>query len=72
MGPVSILGNISSRAFVQTGDNVVIGGFIVQGTKRRGSLFVRLVLSSRSMAFPIALANPTLELHDAHRSVDCF
>ena len=28
----SILGNISTRAFVQTGDNVMIGGFIVQGT----------------------------------------
>ena len=27
----SILGNISTRAFVQTGDNVMIGGFIVQG-----------------------------------------
>src|SRR5207248_2446416 len=33
VGPVSILGNISTRAFVQTGDNVVIGGFIVQGTE---------------------------------------
>jgi len=28
----SILGNISTRSFVQTGDNVMIGGFIVQGT----------------------------------------
>jgi hypothetical protein len=27
----SILGNISSRSFVQTADNVMIGGFIVQG-----------------------------------------
>ena len=25
------LGNISTRAFVQTGDNVMIGGFIIQG-----------------------------------------
>ena len=29
----SILGNISTRSFVQTGDNVMIGGFIVQGTE---------------------------------------
>ena len=28
----SILGNISTRAFVQTGDNVMIGGFIVAGS----------------------------------------
>ena len=27
------LSNISNRAFVQTGDNVMIGGFIVQGTE---------------------------------------
>ena len=31
--PTSTLGNVSTRAFVQTGDNVVIGGFIVQGTE---------------------------------------
>ena len=30
----SILGNISTRSFVQTGDNVMIGGFIVQGTTK--------------------------------------
>jgi hypothetical protein len=29
--PPVTLGNISTRAFVQTGDNVMIGGFIVQG-----------------------------------------
>ena len=27
------LSNISTRSFVQTGDNVVIGGFIVQGVQ---------------------------------------
>src|SRR5206468_7391647 len=32
-GSNSILGNISTRSFVQTGDNVMIGGFIVQGTQ---------------------------------------
>ena len=36
VGPLSTLGNISTRAFVQTGDNVMIGGFIVQGTNQRG------------------------------------
>ena len=29
----SILGNISTRSFVQTGDDVMIGGFIVAGTE---------------------------------------
>ena len=32
-GVATILANISTRAFVQTGDNVMIGGFIVQGTQ---------------------------------------
>ena len=32
----STLSNISTRAFVQTGDNVVIGGFIVE---ERGQIF---------------------------------
>ena len=31
----SLLGNISTRAFVQTGDNVMIGGFIVQGSQMK-------------------------------------
>ena len=35
IGPVSTLGNISTRAFVQTGDNVMIGGFIVRGPNQR-------------------------------------
>ena len=31
----SWLSNISTRALVQTGDNVMIGGFIVQGTQSK-------------------------------------
>ena len=31
----SFLGNISTRSFVQTGDNVMIGGFIVQGAQTK-------------------------------------
>ena len=34
--PPRSLGNISTRGFVQTGDNVMIGGFIVQGPNQRG------------------------------------
>ena len=37
----SILGNISTRSFVQTGDNVMIGGFIVQGTATKESDYAR-------------------------------
>jgi N-acetylneuraminic acid mutarotase len=40
-GPPARLGNISTRAFVQTGDNVEIGGFIVQGTEPKEGNYSR-------------------------------
>ena len=62
----SNLGNISSRSFVQTGDNVMIGGFIVDGiTQKR--VIIRAIgpeLSAPPFNVPDTLANPTLELHD--------
>src|SRR4030095_10043311 len=33
----SILENISTRGYVQTGDNVMIGGFIIPGTRPKGA-----------------------------------
>jgi N-acetylneuraminic acid mutarotase len=62
----SILGNVSTRAFVQTGNNVMIGGFIVQGTGQK-RVIVRAIgpeLSAPPFNIPNALANPTLELHN--------
>jgi hypothetical protein len=61
---ISLLGNISTRGFVQTGDNIMIGGFIVQGagTKR---VIIRAIgpeLTQHGITNP--LANPTLELHN--------
>ncbi|MGI8891460.1 MAG: hypothetical protein ACR2G0_11840, partial [Chthoniobacterales bacterium] len=56
--------NISSRGLVQTGDNVMIGGFIIGGTDTRHVL-VRAIgpsLSTSGVANP--LLDPTLELHD--------
>jgi hypothetical protein len=63
----SILGNISTRSFVQTGDNVMIGGFIVQGTQSK-RVIVRAIgpeLGTPPYNIPSALANPTLELHSS-------
>jgi hypothetical protein len=67
-GPASQLGNISTRAFVQTGDNVMIGGFIVQGTQPK-RVIIRAIgpeLSAPPYSVPGALADPTLELHDGN------
>jgi len=66
-GTNSILGNTSTRSFVQTGDNVMIGGFIVQGTDSK-RVIIRAIgpeLSAPPFNIPNALANPTLELHDS-------
>ena len=62
----SILSNISTRTFVQTGDNVMIGGFIVQGTEPK-RVIMRAIGPELAHPYniPNALANPTLELHDA-------
>ncbi len=65
-GTNSILGNISTRAFVQTGDNVMIGGFIVQATTPK-RVIIRAIgpeLIPPPYNIPNALADPTLELHD--------
>jgi len=60
----SRLGNISTRAFVQTGDNVVIGGFIVQGTEPKRVIIRAIGPELTQYGVPNVLANPTLELHD--------
>ena len=59
------LGNISTRAFVQTDDNVMIGGFIVQGTESKRVIIRAIGPELTQYGVPEALANPTLELHNA-------
>ena len=61
----SILGNISTRSFVQTGDNVMIGGFIVQGTAPKRVIVRALGPELTQYGVPNVLNNPTLELHGA-------
>ena len=60
----SILSNISTRSFVQTDDNVMIGGFIVQGTQPKRVIVRAIGPELTQYGVPNALANPTLELHD--------
>jgi pSer/pThr/pTyr-binding forkhead associated (FHA) protein len=57
-----VLGNISSRLRVETGDNVLIGGFIITGTQDK-KVVVRAL--GPSLSLPDKLANPTLELRDS-------
>jgi uncharacterized repeat protein (TIGR01451 family) len=63
--PPSPLGNISSRARVLTGNNVLIGGFIIQGTTPKTVLLRARGPSMGGAPFNIAgtLANPTMQLY---------
>ncbi|MBA3963082.1 MAG: SGNH/GDSL hydrolase family protein [Chthoniobacterales bacterium] len=64
--PVSTLTNTSTRGFVQTDDNVLIGGFIV-GDGGSDTFVVRAIgpsLADASITNP--LADPTLDLYDAN------
>src|SRR4029450_7462468 len=60
----SILGNISTRSFVRTGDDVMIGGFIVQGTQPKNVIIRAIGPELSQYGVPNPLANPTLELHN--------
>jgi uncharacterized protein YggT (Ycf19 family) len=62
--PASILANISTRSFVQTADNVMIGGFIVQGSQPKRVIIRAIGPELTQFGVPGVLANPTLELHD--------
>ena len=59
----SELANISTRGFVDTGDNVMIGGLIVGGGSGGAA---RVIVRALGPSVPVtgALGNPTLELHD--------
>ena len=59
----SKLANISTRGFVQTGDDVLIGGLIVLGQEPL-RVIVRAI--GPSLSVPGKLADPTLELHDGN------
>ena len=58
----TVLGNVAARLRVETGDNVLIGGFIVTGTQDK-TVIVRAIGSSLNL--PGKLVNPTLELRDS-------
>ena len=55
------LANISTRLRVETGDNVLIGGFIITGTQPK-KVIIRAI--GPSLPFAGRLENPTLELRD--------
>jgi sugar lactone lactonase YvrE len=61
----SKLANISTRGFVDRGDNVMIGGFII-GPATRGSNRVVVRGLGPSLPFSTALQDPVLQLRDSN------
>lgn len=63
----SQLANISTRGFVQTSDNVMIGGFILGGSNQNTGIVVRGIGPSLAQfGLSNVLADPTLELRDSN------
>ena len=63
----SQLANISTRGLVRTGNDVVIGGFILSGETGQANVLVRAIGPSlTAIGIENALANPTLELRDSN------
>jgi hypothetical protein len=63
----SKLANLSTRAFVSTGDNIVIAGFILGHNSGVDRIVARGIGPSlTAFGVPNALADPTLELRDGN------
>jgi hypothetical protein len=62
----SILANISSRGLVDTGDNVMIGGFIAGNQSGNTKVLIRGLGPSLEGKVPNPLGDPILELHNAN------
>lgn len=63
----SVLANISTRGLVDTGDKVMIGGFILGGEEDSATVVIRgLGPSLSDVGVANALSDPTLELHDSN------
>ncbi len=63
-GVSSTLGNISTRSFVQIGEHVMIGGFIVQGSGLKSVIIRAIGPELTQFGITDALANPKLELYN--------
>jgi len=64
--------NISTRGFVETGDNVMIGGLIILGSTPEKVIIRAIGPELTAYGVPGALQDPTLELHDGQGNLIAF
>ena len=62
-----VLQNISTRGFIGTGDNVLIGGFIVQGSEPATVILRAIGLSLSAGGIAGALFDPMITVYDANQ-----
>lgn len=67
--PSAVLANISSRTFVQTGENVMIGGFIVDGIVAKKVALRAIGPSLASAGVSGALTDPVLQVINSAGSI---
>jgi hypothetical protein len=66
----SVVANLSTRGFVETGDNVIIGGFIAGPADTAAtSVIVRGIGPSLNAVVPSALEDPMIEVRDANAAL---
>ncbi|HKP93688.1 MAG TPA: matrixin family metalloprotease, partial [Chthoniobacterales bacterium] len=68
-GTTSHLANISTRMRVGTGQDVLIGGFIVRGPESKTLVLRAIGPSLTGVGVPNALTDPTIEIHDGGGAV---
>ncbi len=64
-----VLMNISTRALVGTGENVLIGGFIVQGSQPATVILRALAYSLREVGITAALTDPTITVYNSNHQI---
>jgi len=69
-GAAARVANISTRGFVKTGTEVMIGGFVLGGNNTPTDIAVRALGPSLANAgLSNVMADPTLELHNANGTI---
>ena len=63
-----VLRNLSTRGFVGTGDDLMIGGFIVQGSQPATLILRAIGLSLSAGGITGALADPTITVYDSNQN----
>ncbi len=65
--PAPVLANISTRGYIGTGDNVLIGGFIVQGPEPATVILRAIGFSLAASGIANALIDPTITVYDSNQ-----